>query len=117
MECHGRLGHGDGGVVPEFRVDGEQHGQILIDGGGEWIYQVRGGPLGHVLRFGRQLDVLLPRDGAGAGDVEREGGAGFDAVGREVVGGGEAPASGGQDADSDPAGGGAGGIPHLAVLG
>ena len=66
---------------------------------------------------GASATSRLRGDGAGARDLEGQGGGRFDAVGRQIVGGGEAPAAEGQHANADALRFGAGDVAGLAVLG
>jgi hypothetical protein len=104
-------------LTPFWRIHREQHTELPVDGHGQRINAKGRHPRSFVLVLGRQHDFTLAGGGAGAGNLEGQGGGRFDAFPRKIVGGGEAPAAKRQYANSKPQGFGAGDVPGLAVLG
>src|ERR1017187_2728696 len=117
LEAHGAFGQGDAWIAAQLAVDIEEQGHVAVHRDGEGIDADGRDPLGLVLLLGRERDVVLLGESAGARDFEREGRGGVDAVAGEIVCGGEAPAAVGQDANRQAHRDGTGDVAGFAVLG
>ena len=101
VKDHGGLRQRHSGSAAQLFVDGGEQRELFFDADREGIDPAGRDPGGFVLRFGRERDVVLLGERAGAGDVDGERGGRFDAGAGEIVGGGEPPAAIGEHADSD----------------
>jgi hypothetical protein len=79
MEDHRCLRERHAGGAAQFFVDGGEQRELFFHADREGIDLAGRDPSGFVLRFGRERDVVLFGEGAGAGDVDGERGRGFDA--------------------------------------
>src|SRR5207302_1628930 len=79
LEMHGSFREGNGGIAAQLGVDGEESGELTVDGDGEGINDDGRDPGGLVRGLVGERDVALLGGCAGARDFDGEIRGGFDA--------------------------------------